>query len=73
MILSVLRKLSKLLRLKLFSTKSIIVKRELILILSLLFISEIKPLSSQVVPRGRVITITKLIYLLYHKLRPLRF
>jgi hypothetical protein len=72
-ILSILRKLLRLPRLKLFSTESVIIKKKLILIFSLLFISEIEPSSSQVVPRSRAITITtKLIYLLGHELRPLK-
>jgi hypothetical protein len=72
MILSILRKLLKLLRLKLFSTELIIIKKELILILFLLFVSEVEPPSSQVIPRSRVITTTKLKYFLCYVPRPLR-
>jgi hypothetical protein len=43
MILSILRKLLRLLRPKLLSTELVIVKKELILILSLLLIFEIEP------------------------------
>jgi hypothetical protein len=70
MILSVLRKLLRLPKPKLFSTESAVVKRELILILSLLLMSEIEP-PRQVVPQSRAIT-TKPIYILGHELRPLR-
>jgi hypothetical protein len=72
MILSILRKLLRLPRPKLFSTESVIIKKELILIFSLLFIFEIEPPSSQVVPRNRVTTTTKLKYLLCHEPRPLK-
>jgi hypothetical protein len=64
MILNVLRKLLRLLRLKLFSTELVVVKKELILTLFLPFISEVEPPSSQVVPRNRVTTIPKLKYFL---------
>jgi hypothetical protein len=72
MILSILRKLLRLLRLKLFSTESAIIKKELILILFLLLISEVEPLSSQVVPRNKAITIPKLKYFLYYEPKLLR-
>jgi hypothetical protein len=70
MILSILRKLLRLLRPKLFSTELVVVKRKLILILSLLFIFEVEPPSSQV--RSRIIITPKLKYLLYYKPRLLR-
>jgi hypothetical protein len=72
MILSMLRKLLKLPRLKLFSTESAVVKKELILILFLLFISEVELPSLQVVPRNRVTITLKLKYFLCYEPRPLR-
>jgi hypothetical protein len=71
-ILSILRKLLRLPKPKLFSTESILIKKELILIFSLLFISEIEFPSSQIIPRNKAITITKLKHFLCYIPRPLR-
>jgi hypothetical protein len=72
MILSILRKLLRLPKPKLFSTESTVIKKELILIIFLLLISEVKPPSSQVIPRNKIATTTKLKYFLCYIPRPLR-